>query len=127
MENLADYRGLFWRRPWLAGVFAAMVLSLAGLPLTAGFVGKFYLILAGVGAALWTLVIILVVSSTIGLYYYLRILAALFVHPPVPQAVRHQPAFSLSDRLTLAALTLLLVWLGVMPAPIIDLIQTMTH
>ena len=85
MESLDDYRGLSRRNPWLAGVFAVMVLSLAGLPLTAGFIGKFYLALAGVGAALWTLVIILVLTSTIGLYYYLRILAALFVGPPSPR------------------------------------------
>jgi len=127
MENLDDYRGLFWRRPWLAGIFTAMVLSLAGLPLTAGFVGKFYLTLAGVGAALWTLVIVLVLSSTIGLYYYLRILAALYARPPLPQAARPVPAFSLSDGIILAALTFLLIWLGVAPTPVIDLIQTMTH
>jgi NADH-quinone oxidoreductase subunit N len=127
MESLVEYRGFFWRRPWLAGVFTAMVLSLAGLPLTAGFVGKFYLTMAGVGATLWTLVITLVLSSTIGLYYYLRILVALFVHQPEPQASGPESTFSLSGGLTLAALTFLLIWLGVMPAPIIDLIQTMTH
>ena len=48
-EHLDDYRGLFWRRPWLAGVFTAMLLSLAGIPLTVGFIGKFYLVLAGCG------------------------------------------------------------------------------
>ena len=41
-ERLEDYRGLFWRRPALAAVFTAMLFSLAGIPLTAGFVGKFY-------------------------------------------------------------------------------------
>jgi NADH-quinone oxidoreductase subunit N len=128
MENLDDYRGLFWRRPWLAGVFSAMVLSLAGLPLTAGFIGKFYLIMAGVGAALWVLVIVLVLSSTIGLYYYLRILFTFYVQQPEPAGpARPEPAFSLSGALTLAALTFLLIWLGVMPAPIFGLIQTMIH
>lgn len=128
MESLDDYRGLFWRRPWLAAVFTAMVFSLAGLPLTAGFVGKFYLAMAGVGAALWTLVIVLVLSSTIGLYYYLRIVVTFFVQQPEPRSSSgSEPAFSLSGALTLAVLTFLLIWLGVMPAPIFGLIQTMTH
>ena len=124
-EHLDDYRGLFWRRPWLAGVFTAMLLSLAGIPLTVGFIGKFYLVLAGVGSALWTLVIILVVTSTIGLYYYLRITIAMFVHQPDTKNAGPPPHLSLPGTLTLAALTVLLVWIGVVPAPVIDLIQAM--
>ncbi|MFZ0449672.1 MAG: NADH-quinone oxidoreductase subunit N [Desulfatiglandaceae bacterium] len=124
-ESLEDYRGLFWRSPWLAGVFTAMVLSLAGLPLTAGFVGKFYLVVAGVGGSLWALVIILVLSSTIGLYYYLRIVVVLYARQSEAKSSVPVLALSLCGRLTLAGLTLLLIWLGVMPAPVIRLIQTM--
>ncbi len=124
-EHLDDYRGLFRNRPWLAGVFAAMLLSLAGIPLTAGFIGKFYLVLAGVGAALWTLVIILVVTSTIGLYYYLRIIVALFAQPATQDADSPPFPLPLPGALTLAILTALLVGLGVFPAPVIDLIQSM--
>ncbi len=127
MESLEDYRGLFRRNPWLAGVFAVMVLSLAGLPLTAGFIGKFYLALAGVGAGLWTLVIILVLTSTIGLYYYLRILAALFAGVPEGVAVQPEPAFSFTNTFILGFLTFLIFWLGVMPAPIIAMIRTMVR
>lgn len=127
MESLDDYRGLSRRNPWLTGVFALMVLSLAGLPLTAGFIGKFYLALAGVGAALWTLVIILVLTSTIGLYYYLRILAALFVSAPEGEAAQSGPAFSFPDVFTLAFLTFMLFWLGVIPGPIIAVIRTMVQ
>ena len=78
--------------------------------------------------ALWTLVIVLVLSSTVGLYYYLRILFTFFVKQPEPQGpVGPEQAISLSGTLTLAALTFLLIWLGIMPAPIFDLIQTMVH
>src|SRR5687768_4752002 len=45
-DRLADYVGLFWHRPWLAGIFTAMLLSLAGIPLTMGFIGKFYILTA---------------------------------------------------------------------------------
>jgi NADH-quinone oxidoreductase subunit N len=124
-EHLDDYRGLFWRRPWLAGVFTAMLLSLAGIPLTVGFIGKFYLVLAGVGSALWTLVIILVVTSTIGLYYYLRIIVAMFVRQPDTKDTGPPTPLSLTGALTLAALTVLLVWLGVVPSPVVNLIRAM--
>ena len=129
-ESLEEYRGLFRSRPWLAGVFTAMVLSLAGLPLTAGFVGKFYLVVAGVNGSLWTLVIVLVLSSTIGLYYYLRILVAIYAQDTEPRpsvSPPSTPAVPLSSGLTLAALTLLLIWLGTAPASLIHLIQTMTR
>ena len=42
LDNIEDYKGLFWRDPWLACIFTGMLLSLAGIPLTVGFIGKFY-------------------------------------------------------------------------------------
>ena len=59
-----------------------MLFSLAGIPLTAGFVGKFYVLTAGVLSDLWTLVILLVVSSIIGLYYYLRLIITMYLPAP---------------------------------------------
>jgi NADH-quinone oxidoreductase subunit N len=120
-DALDDFRGLFWRRPWLAAILTASLLSLAGIPLTAGFVGKFFILAAGVGSALWALVIVLVVSSAIGLYYYLRIVVAMYLQPLPGQAA--PLAWPLAGSLVLAALTLLLVWLGVYPAPLINMIQ----
>jgi len=123
-DRIADYRGLFWRRPWLAGLFTSTLLSLAGIPLTAGFVGKFYLVATGVGSALWSLVIILVVISAVGLFYYLRLVAAMYMQPPQEAEVSVvASSLSLAGGLVLAALTLMLVWLGVYPAPFIDMIQ----
>ena len=77
-----------------------MLLSLAGIPLTAGFVGKFYLTVAAGGAALWPLLIVMMVTSGIGLFYYLRVVVAMFMEPAsdtsgwpraVPGAVRCGP------------------------------------
>jgi NADH-quinone oxidoreductase subunit N len=81
-EDIADYRGLAARRPWLAGALAAALFSLAGLPLTAGFIGKFYLVRAGAGEALWALIIILVLTSALSLYYYARVIVAMYVQRP---------------------------------------------
>jgi NADH-quinone oxidoreductase subunit N len=122
-DDLDEYAGLAWRRPWLAGIFTAMLFSLAGIPLTAGFVAKFYVVAAGVGSALWLLVVILVINSAIGLFYYLRIIVSLYAPPdkrPAPSA-----PLSRSSTAVLAGLALILVWLGVYPAPFIEVIQTM--
>jgi NADH-quinone oxidoreductase subunit N len=120
-EQIEEYFGLFARRPGLAAIFTAMLLSLAGMPLTAGFIGKFYLVAAGVGSMLWLLVIILLVNSAIGLFYYLRVIAIMYVREPEPDVTA--PAGSLTGSLVLAALLVVLVWLGVYPTPVLEMIQ----
>ena len=124
-DTMDDYRGLFARRPWLALIFSAMLFSLAGIPLTAGFIGKFYVVAAGAGSALWLLVITLVINSAIGLSYYLRIIVALYAQP-AEKEVPPVPALSLTGSLVLVVLTVLLLWLGVYPEPLIDMIHRMT-
>jgi NADH-quinone oxidoreductase subunit N len=124
-EDIEDYRGLFWRRPALAGAFTAALLSLAGIPATMGFVGKFYILAVGANAQAWPLIVILVVSSVAGLYYYLRIVVALYADPT--QDVAPVRALSQSAALVLAALALLVIWLGVYPAPLLNLIRTFTN
>ena len=121
-DGMGDYEGLFWQRPWLAVAFAAALLSLAGIPLTAGFVGKFYVVAAGVSSDLWWLVLILVISSGIGLFYYLRIVVAMYKDAPRESQVG-VPSLSLTGSVALAALTLLLVWLGIYPATLIHTVQ----
>jgi NADH-quinone oxidoreductase subunit N len=121
-----DFLGLFWRQPWLAGVFTAALLSLAGIPLTAGFVGKFYILSVGVGSTLWLLVIGLVASSAIGLYYYLRLIATMYLEPlpAMPSNVSVSSRLS-AGSLALAALAILLVWWGIYPTPLITIVQRM--
>ena len=120
-DDLADYRGLFWRRPVLAAIFTVMLLSLAGIPLTAGFLAKFYVVAAGVSGAAWVLVFILVTSSVIGLFYYLRVLATMYARTTevFPASTLFRPA-----GVVLIALTVLLVWFGVYPATLLNLVMT---
>lgn len=122
-DEVSDYRGLFWREPWLAGIFTAMLLSLAGIPLTVGFIGKFYLVLAGVESGLWVLLAVLVIGSGIGLYYYLRIVYRMLLPQREMVAYREAGIESLSSYGVLVLLTALLVLLGVYPAPLMSLIQ----
>jgi len=77
-EKIDDYRGLFWTRPWAALVLTLSMLSLAGIPFTAGFIAKFYLILEGMKAGLMLLIIVMIINSVIGLYYYLRVITSMF-------------------------------------------------
>ncbi|MGD0765974.1 MAG: NADH-quinone oxidoreductase subunit N [Dehalococcoidia bacterium] len=124
-DQIEDYRGLFWTRPWLAAVFTIMLLSMAGMPLTAGFLGKFYLVAAGAQASLWALVIILVATSVIGLFYYLRIIVAMYSQPAEEaRATGPLPLPSPSETLVLAMATSLALWLGVYPAPLIHIIPS---
>lgn len=125
-ETLDDYRSLFWNRPWLAGVFTLMLLSLAGIPLTAGFIGKFYVIAAGVESSLWVLIVLLVGNSVIGLFYYLRVVVAMTAdgrRDVRPADTAQAPHVSYADGLVLAALSGCLFWLGLYPAPLIRLVQ----
>lgn len=127
LSDLELYRGLFWRRPAIAGVFTVMLLSLAGIPLTAGFIGKFYVVAAGASALHWLLVFTLVLTSAIGLYYYLRIVVALFSHAaePIALTIPRMPAASWPLAWTLGALTVAVIAIGVYPGPVLRLIQAM--
>jgi NADH-quinone oxidoreductase subunit N len=122
-DLITDYRGLFWRRPMLSLGFAVALLSLAGIPLTAGFVGKFFVVVAGVGSTLWWLVIVLVINSAIGLFYYLRIVVAMY--SDVPKDVTTTiPEPTLTGTVALTALTLLLALFGIFPALLIGSIES---
>jgi NADH-quinone oxidoreductase subunit N len=121
-EDLEDYRGLFWRRPVIASIFTAALLSLAGIPATIGFIGKFYVLAAGAAASAWALILVLAITSVAGLFYYLRIVVALYSVPssrPAPV-----PTLALDSALVLGVLTILLIWFGIYPAPLLNLIRT---
>ncbi|MRG43984.1 NADH-quinone oxidoreductase subunit NuoN [Chitinophaga sp. SYP-B3965] len=124
-ELLEDFSGLFWRHPWLATVFTGMLLSLAGIPLTAGFIGKFYIIAAGVDAGLWLLLVLLVVNSVIGLFYYIRIIAVMFQPLTDKAPILTRQALPFFGVFALSALMGLLIWLGVYPSALIALIRDM--
>lgn len=126
-EDIEEYRGLFWRRPWLALIFTAMLLSLAGIPLTAGFIAKFYVVAAGAAATLWLLLIVLVVTSVAGLFYYLRIVIALFAAPPevAPAGGPLTLPLARAPGWVLGVLLVALIWIGVYPEPFLRLVLSL--
>lgn len=121
--DLDDYRGLFWHRPWPAAALTAMMLSLAGIPLTAGFVGKFFVVSAGVGASLWTLAIVLVIGSAVSIYYYVRVVAVMFSRP---ETETEKPVITMPvlGRFVLVLLTVALIFFGLVPGPLTGLIRS---
>jgi NADH-quinone oxidoreductase subunit N len=117
-EKIDDFKGLFWKSPGIALMFTLSLLSLAGIPLTAGFIAKFYLILEGMNSGLMVLIISLIVNSVIGLYYYLRIITTLF------SAVSDTklPELSVVAKIALVFTGLSILVLGVYPGWLIDII-----
>lgn len=116
-----DLRGLFWRRPVLAALFTTVLFSLAAIPLTGGFIGKVYVVLAGATASRWPLLMVLVVNSGIGLFYYLRVVVALY--SPAPGDRPLLGPVPLPSGVALAGLCAAILWLGVYPGPVIRLLR----
>lgn len=128
IEELKDYRGLAYRQPLPATVLALAMLSLTGIPLTSGFIAKFYIFSAGVQSHLWMLVILGIVNSGISAFYYLRVLAAIYIYaepvelPGAPLAPAR--AWGASALVLLAAVIL---FFGIYPSPLIHLAQGTTQ
>ncbi len=121
-EKMENYRGLFWRHPILAAVLTIALLSLAGIPLTGGFIGKFAVLTSGVQQGLWAPVIVLVLTSVVGIYYYLRIITTLFTEGPsviTKEKVLH-PFFYNAMYAALIVLAVLLIGIGVYPSGVMD-------
>ena len=126
-----DFRGAWKTSPGLSLALLVFVLSLAGIPPLAGFVGKFYLFFAAIHAApqmeywsdgLYWLVAVALAFSVVALYYYLKILKAVFVREETGE-MDNSPV-GLSSSVAILVLALLTVVLGVWPEPVVDYIQS---
>ncbi|MEP6603631.1 MAG: NADH-quinone oxidoreductase subunit N [Spartobacteria bacterium] len=120
-DDMEHFAGLRARSPLLAGCMSIFLLSLAGLPPLAGFFGKFYLFSvafrAGSNHGLLWLVAVALFGSLISLYYYLMVLKVIFLDESTAGAV---PArFDLLQRITVAALAVIVVFLGILPGPLL--------
>jgi NADH-quinone oxidoreductase subunit N len=123
-DSIDSVRGLFWSKPLLALVLTIALLSLAGIPLTIGFVGKFYILTVAIEGALWLLIAALVIGSGIGIYYYLRVVFAMTEQinqtSSAPSAPSAQQGMSLVAKLVICLLIFMMLALGVLPQPLIE-------
>jgi NADH-quinone oxidoreductase subunit N len=78
-EGVDDYKGFYQTNPLLSWVLTIALFSLAGIPPTAGFFGKFFLLLAGAGRGNYWLITIAALNMVVSLYYYLRVVKAIFM------------------------------------------------
>ncbi len=110
-DDWQQWRGLFWQSPVQASALICALLSLAGIPLTAGFIGKFYLLTTAVDNGSWWLLASLVAGSGIGLYYYLRIIFVMFANVSEQQPL---PLTRVSHAL-IVSLSLIILVFGILP------------
>ena len=121
--QLHHVSGLFWQQPLLAFLMMVALLSLAGIPLTAGFIGKFYIFSAAVSGYHWILLASLVIGSGIGIYYYLRVI---FYMTRRPDEHHYEPSVSggWQIRILSCALIASILLLGIVPQPLMAYLRS---
>jgi NADH-quinone oxidoreductase subunit N len=123
-HELKDYSGLARRSPVIATLFALMLISLAGIPPAGGFIGKVITFMGAVQGGLVYLVILAMLTSLIGVYYYFRVIAYMFMHEPPENESIPSPDLGEAGILGKAGYWIVgfvIVLLGVFPAPLLYL------
>ncbi len=116
----SKWAGLGRRSPLVAGAFGFLLLSMAGIPLTGGFVGKWAVFTVALSAGAWPVVIVAIVASIISVYFYVRVILLMFFSDPsdAPASVTRP---SLLTSATIGFCVVVTVLLGVVPGPVLDL------
>jgi NADH-quinone oxidoreductase subunit N len=121
--SIADYRGLAYRAPVLAGAMAFFLLSLIGIPFTGGFFAKFYVFSAALQQGMTGLAVIGLLNSGIACFYYLRLLTAVYSKPAEGSPVLAVPRMSLTLGFAILLSASATLLLGVVPRSSLDLAQ----
>jgi len=113
-DEIQDYAGLYKREPLAASLLAVFLLSLAGIPPLAGFLGKFFVFAAAIEARFFIVAVVAVINSVIALYYYVQVIRQMYLEEPGKEAAQQKPLL-----LTMALIVALLVILtiGLYPQP----------
>jgi NADH-quinone oxidoreductase subunit N len=123
-DHMQDLNGLMKKAPWLTVMMTIFLLSLGGIPPTAGFIGKFYLFAGLVETGnpwLVRLAILAVLMSAVSLYYYLRFIRAMYIDEAAEESQPINQSWPLRIALTTAAV--LVLWIGIFPQRLIDFTQ----
>ncbi|MEN8672512.1 NADH-quinone oxidoreductase subunit NuoN [Nocardioides sp.] len=121
-SSFVRWTGLGKRSPLVAGLFAFFLLSMAGIPLTAGFVGKWAVFTVAMSAGAWPVVLVAIASSIIAVYFYVRFIRLMYFTDPEPCVeVAEVTTASPLTGLTIAVCAAATLFLGVVPGPVLDL------
>jgi NADH-quinone oxidoreductase subunit N len=119
-DNIEDFNGLAKRSPFLAFAMLTAMASLAGIPFTAGFLGKFYIFNAAIAHHQMTLIVIGIITVACGFYYYFKVVRAMYWETPATDGA--VPVSGLS-RLAMTAMIAAIVVFGIYPQPILDALR----
>jgi NADH-quinone oxidoreductase subunit N len=121
LMTLSDLRGLGFRRPLLAGVLALSLLALAGIPPTAGFMGKLILFRTALAQGEMTLAMVGIIASIVSAWYYMRVVVSLYLQEP--EGATTPPTATFAEGIVFGTAALLILGLGFYPAPLLQLLQ----
>jgi NADH-quinone oxidoreductase subunit N len=119
-ERISSFDGLAQRSPFLAFAMLMAMISLAGVPFTGGFFGKFFIFAAAVAQHQTALVVVGIITVACGFYYYLKVVRAMYWQPAAK--IDNIPVSGLS-RVAMSALIVAIIWLGIYPQPILRAIE----
>jgi NADH-quinone oxidoreductase subunit N len=118
-----DFAGLGTRQPVVAAALSLFLLSLLGLPITAGFFGKFYVFKAAVNSNLIWLAVLMAINSTIGAYYYLHLIVVMYMRDHKGNLPADAPVtLSFTSAMVVAVTTLATLYLGLFPNHVLGLV-----
>jgi NADH-quinone oxidoreductase subunit N len=126
IKTQQDLTGLFWRKPSIAITLALLMLSLAGIPLTIGFMGKFYLVVTAVSHQMWWLLSALVAGSVVGLFYYLRVIM-MMIKSPEEEHELPTLTLTINGQLLNALIIFLVIGFGTFPGAFSSLIEQLSR
>jgi NADH-quinone oxidoreductase subunit N len=119
--SMEDYSGLGGSQPLLAVFLTVFLLSLAGFPGTGGFMGKIFLLQGAADAELWTLSVILVLTTVVSYYYYLRLAWYVWMREPVEVGQHTGMYIPMSTRVLMGTAVAVIVLFGIVPGPALEL------
>jgi NADH-quinone oxidoreductase subunit N len=120
LDDLDNFRGLAYIHPWRSALLTVCLVSLAGLPPTAGFMGKFILFRAVLEARFVVIAVLGMVTVIVSIYFYFRVIVALFMQPIGRNFVA--PDLDLFARIAGIVVLVLILWIGLLPSPLLSII-----
>jgi NADH-quinone oxidoreductase subunit N len=121
--SLSDFAGLARRSPFIAATFTLFLLSLIGIPFTGGFFGKFYVFTAALHSGLVWLTVIGLLNSGLAGFYYLRVIATMYMRAPDPGTALHLKPMSFGTATVLVFAAAATLFLGILPSHVLDAAQ----